>query len=167
MPSQMGPTPSKLCKSLLILAELEAAAKLESLGLALCRVPSLSGRGARASEQKEQTSISAAQGGQLRQHQRASRELCSSSQQATLWSLLRAPRVAELGPGTAEPPHQGNAARAATAWGLAGGLVRAQVTQALPRDTLTAGGKAEKRMGWPWSLLLTWGHSLVLHLRHP
>lgn len=63
MPSQTGHARSKLCESLLILAELEAAAKLESLVLSPCRVASLPGRGARVSEQEGQIIIDAAQGG--------------------------------------------------------------------------------------------------------
>lgn len=62
--------------------------------------------------------------------------------------------------------------------GLQGGLVRAQFTQALPRDTLTAGGKARRKDGLALesgadlvaqsdlssSAPLNWGHSLALAL---
>lgn len=166
-PPKWATLPPKLCEPLPVLAESGAAAKPGSLVLSLRRVPSLSGRGARASGQEGQVNIGADQGAAAQTAPTSSEG--SSSKQATPRPLLTAPKVGELGRAAALARDSGAATPglAQGNGGLQGGLVRAQFTQALPRDTLTAGGKPEERMGWPWSLLLTWGHSLISLLLHP
>lgn len=92
--------PAKLCEPLPVLAESGAAAKPGSLVLSLRRVPSLSGRGARASGQEGQLNIGADQGGSAQTAPTSSKG--SSSNKATPRPQLTAPKVGELGRAAAQ-----------------------------------------------------------------